>query len=32
MIDPIVAPYDVAPMRTILPRRGRFSDLTGIDR
>jgi histidinol phosphatase-like enzyme (inositol monophosphatase family) len=33
MIDPIVAPYDVAPMRTILPEAGgRFSDLTGVDR
>jgi histidinol-phosphatase len=33
MIDPIVAPYDVAPMRTILPEAGgRFTDLTGVDR
>jgi histidinol phosphatase-like enzyme (inositol monophosphatase family) len=33
MIDPEVAPYDVAPMRTILPEAGgRFTDLAGIDR
>jgi histidinol-phosphatase len=33
MIDPVVAPYDIAPMRTILPEAGgRFSDLRGIDR
>jgi histidinol-phosphatase len=33
MIDPLVAPYDVAPMRTILPEAGgRFSDLAGVDR
>jgi fructose-1,6-bisphosphatase/inositol monophosphatase family enzyme len=32
MIDPVVAPYDIAPMRTILPEAGgRFSDLTGAD-
>jgi histidinol-phosphatase len=28
-----VAPYDVAPMRTILPEAGgRFTDLSGVDR
>jgi histidinol phosphatase-like enzyme (inositol monophosphatase family) len=33
MIDPIVAPYDVAPMRTILPEAGgRFTDLSGVER
>ena len=33
MIDPMVAPYDVAPMRTILPEAGgRFTDLAGVDR
>jgi histidinol phosphatase-like enzyme (inositol monophosphatase family) len=33
MIDPQVAPYDVAPMRTILPEAGgRFTDLAGVDR
>jgi histidinol phosphatase-like enzyme (inositol monophosphatase family) len=33
MIDPSVAPYDVAPMRTILPEAGgRFTDLAGVDR
>jgi histidinol-phosphatase len=33
MIDPVVAPYDVAPMRTILPEAGgQFTDLQGIDR
>jgi histidinol phosphatase-like enzyme (inositol monophosphatase family) len=33
MIDPVVAPYDVAPMRTILPEAGgRFTDLAGVDR
>jgi histidinol-phosphatase len=33
MIDPVVAPYDVAPMRTILPEAGgRFTDLSGVDR
>jgi histidinol phosphatase-like enzyme (inositol monophosphatase family) len=33
MIDPIVAPYDIAPMRTILPEAGgRFTDLAGVDR
>jgi histidinol-phosphatase len=33
MIDPVVAPYDVAPMRVILPEAGgRFTDLTGVDR
>jgi histidinol-phosphatase len=33
MIDPVVAPYDVAPMRTILPEAGgRFSDLQGVER
>jgi histidinol phosphatase-like enzyme (inositol monophosphatase family) len=33
MIDPVVAPYDVAPMRTILPEAGgRFTDLGGVAR
>jgi histidinol phosphatase-like enzyme (inositol monophosphatase family) len=33
MIDPVVAAYDVAPMRTILPEAGgRFTDLGGIER
>jgi histidinol phosphatase-like enzyme (inositol monophosphatase family) len=33
MIDPAVAPYDVAAMRTILPEAGgRFTDLDGVDR
>lgn len=33
MIDPIVAPYDVAPMRVVIPEAGgRFTDLTGVDR
>lgn len=33
MIDPIVEPYDIAPMRTILPEAGgRFTDLTGAER
>ena len=33
MIDPIVAPYDVAPMRTVLPEAGgRFTDFAGVDR
>jgi histidinol phosphatase-like enzyme (inositol monophosphatase family) len=33
MIDPVVAPYDVAPMRTILREAGgRFTDLRGVDR
>jgi histidinol phosphatase-like enzyme (inositol monophosphatase family) len=33
MIDPQVAPYDVAPMRTILPEAGgRFTDLGGVAR
>ena len=32
MIDPIVAPYDVAPMRTVLPEAGgRFTDFDGRD-
>lgn len=33
MIDPVVEPYDIAPMRTILPEAGgRFTDLTGKER
>jgi histidinol phosphatase-like enzyme (inositol monophosphatase family) len=33
MIDPIVAPYDVAPMRTIMREAGgRFTDLDGVER
>lgn len=33
MIDPIVAPYDVAPMRVVIPEAGgRFTDLAGVDR
>jgi histidinol-phosphatase len=33
MIDPIVATYDVAPMRTILPEAGgRFTDFAGVAR
>ncbi|HEX7096802.1 MAG TPA: inositol monophosphatase family protein [Acidimicrobiales bacterium] len=33
MIDPVVAPYDVAPMRVVIPEAGgRFSDLHGVDR
>jgi histidinol-phosphatase len=30
MIDPVVAPYDIAPMRTVITEAGgRFTDLTG---
>jgi histidinol phosphatase-like enzyme (inositol monophosphatase family) len=33
MIDPIVQPYDVAPMSVIMSEAGgRFSDFTGVDR